>query len=129
MPPEFQESTKRILQKITTKTLSFIHDILLVIKGTEESHMKTVEEAIRAMDEAGIRLKLEKCKVAKAETECLGYNLSAAGMKPVDEKVQAITEKLRPGILQDLRSLMEAINQMIKFIPNMANLSPHYGPY
>ena len=50
-------------------TVTYTYDILIVTKGTKESHMKTVEEAIIAVDEAGIRLKLEKCKVAKPETE------------------------------------------------------------
>ena len=68
MPPEFQKIKDGILRK-TKNTFSFFDDILIVTKGTKESHMKTVEEAIRAVDEAGIRLKLKKCKVAKPETE------------------------------------------------------------
>ena len=42
-------------------------------------------ETIIAMDEAGIRLKLDKCKVAKPETHRLGCHISAAGIKQVDE--------------------------------------------
>ena len=71
--------------------------------------MLTVAETIKAMDEAGIRLKVEKCKIAKPDTEWRGYKLSKEVIEPVEEKVQAITEKLRPKNLKDLRSFMGAI--------------------
>ena len=52
----------------------------------------------------------------------LGFKLSAAGMKPIDENVRAITDRLRPQNRKDLRSFMEAINQMNRFIPGLAHL-------
>ena len=66
--------------------------------------------------------------IAKRETEWLGYILSAEGIKPINEKVQAITEKLRPKNLKDLRSFMGAINQLNKFIPNLANICAPLRP-
>ena len=80
------------------------------------------------MDEAKVRLKLEKCQIAKKNTEWLGYKLSEEGIKPIEEKVQAITDKLRPKNLKDLRSFMGAINQMNQFIPNLANLCAPLRP-
>ena len=53
-------------------------------------------------------------------TEWLGFKLSASGIKPVEEKVQGITDKLKPKNLRDLRSFMEAKNRMNRFIPNIA---------
>ena len=56
------------------------------------------------LDEAvGVRLKVEKSKVAEKETEWLGYKQIANGKKTVDEKVLGITDKLRPKNLRDLR--------------------------
>ena len=83
---------------------------------------------MKALDNAVIRLKLEKSNIAKTETEWLGFKLSGEGIKPIDEKVQAITEKLRPQNLKDLRSFMGAINQMNKFIPKLANLCAPLRP-
>ena len=53
----------KILHK-TKNTISFIDDIWVVTKGTKEEHMVTVEETNKAMDETGILLKIEKCKIA-----------------------------------------------------------------
>ena len=48
--------------------------------------------------------------------------------KPVEEKVQARTDKLRPKNPEDLRSSIEAINQMNRFVPNLANLCASLRP-
>ena len=127
MPPEFQKIMDRILHK-TKNTFSIIDDILLVMKGTNEEHMKIVETTMQAMDDAGIRLKAEKCQIAKSNTEWLEYQLSAEEIKPVDDKFQAITDKLRPKNLKDLRLFLGAINQMNTFIPNLANLCAPLRP-
>ena len=58
MPPEFQKIMDRILHN-TKNSFSFTDDIQIVTKGTKEDHIKTMEAAVQAMDEAGIRLKAE----------------------------------------------------------------------
>ena len=58
----------------------------------------------------------------------LGYRLSAEAIKPIEEKVQAITDELEPKNLKDLRSFMEAINQMNQFLPNLANVCAPLRP-
>ena len=64
LPPEFQKIMDNILHS-TKNTFVFRDDILLVTKGNEEPHMKKVEEVLTVLDQAGIRLKIEKCKLAK----------------------------------------------------------------
>ena len=74
------------------------------------------------MDNANVRLKWEKCKFAEEEIEWLGYKLSQTGIKPINSKVLAITEKLTPKSLKELRSYLGAVNQLNRFIPNLAQL-------
>ena len=58
---------------------------------------------------------------AQKEAERLGFKLSSTGIRPIDEKIQAITDKVRSTSLNELRSFMAATNQMNKLIPNLAN--------
>ena len=68
----------------------------------------------------GSRSNWKKCKIAQKKTERLGYSLSESGVKPLDEKIQAFSDRLMPKTLKKYRSLMGAINQMNRFIPNLA---------
>ena len=97
---------------------------MIVLKGSREH----VEEVLGTLDEAGIRLNLEKCQVGKTETEWPGFQLSKSGIKPVNSKIQAKFEKPNPKNLKELRSFMGGKNQMNRFIPNSPNLSAPLGP-
>ena len=68
MPPEFQKMNDKILHN-TQNTFTFIDDILIVTKGNKQQHLDQVEEVLKILDEAGIRLKEDKCKIAQPETE------------------------------------------------------------
>ena len=127
MPPELQKIMDQILQK-RKNTFTIIEDTLILTKGTKEDHLKQVKDVIKVLDEVKVRLKLENCQIAKKNTEWLGYKLSEEGINPIEEKVQVITDKLRPKNLQDLRSFIEAINQMNQFFPNLANLCAPLRP-
>ena len=69
-----------------------------------------------------------KCKIAEEEIKWLGYKLSQTGIKPINSKVQAITEKLTPKSLKELRSYLGAVNQLNRFIPNLAQLCHELRP-
>ena len=49
-----------------TRNKFAIIDILIVTKGTKRQ-MEKLEASLTILDEAGIRLKLEKCKIAKTK--------------------------------------------------------------
>ena len=44
------------------------------------------------------------------------------GISPINTKIQAITEKLKPENLKELRSYLGAVNQMNRFLPNLTQL-------
>ena len=124
-PSEMQKIMDKILHN-TQNTFTFFDDILIVTKGNKQQHLDKVEEVFKKVDEAGIRLKEDKCKIAQSETEWLGFKLMASGVTPIAGKVQAITDKLKPISLKDLRSFMGAINQMNRFIPYLAQLCANW---
>ena len=64
MPPEFQKIIDKQLHKIR-KSFAFIDDILIFTKGTVQQRIEKVEEVMKILDAAGIRLKSEKCKIAQ----------------------------------------------------------------
>ena len=63
-----------------------------------------MDVTIQKQDETGIRLQTEQCNIAKTQLEWLGYKLSADGKKLIEKKFQAITDRLRPKKLKDLKS-------------------------
>ena len=75
---------------------------------------------MKSLDQAEVQLKAGKCTFAKNEIEWLGFKLTEKGILPLNTKVQGNTEKLRPTNLKELRSFLGAVNQFIKFNPDLA---------
>ena len=46
--------------------------------------------------------------------------MTNSGVPPVNNKLQGITERLRPSNLKELRSYLDAVNQLNKFVPDLA---------
>ena len=121
MPTEFQRIMDTTLAGIAN-TFAFIDDILIVTRGDEEGHIEKVRQVLKRLDEANVSLKAEKCTFAAKQIEWVGYKLSQEGVEPINSKVQGITDRLKPTNLKQLRSYLGAVNQLNKFIPDLAKL-------
>ena len=121
MLTEFQTIMDLILAKFR-EVFVFIDDILIVTKGTKNEHLDKVREILKTLDNAELQLKAGKCKIAQSEIEWLGFKMTKDRVSPVNTKVQAITEKLRPENIKELRSFLGAVNQFNKFIPDLASI-------
>ena len=51
-----------------------------------------------------------------------GLTVMPTGIQRIITKIQALTEKLKPKSLKELRSFMGAVNHLNRFIPNLAKL-------
>ena len=102
--------------------MCFIDDILLVTKGEKSVHMQKVREVLKVLESANLQLRADKCKILGTKIEWLGYELLGEGISPINGKVQRITERLRPSNLRELRSFLGAVNQLDKYVPELANI-------
>ena len=82
-------------------------------KPATSEHQKTTKN---------LAIKLEKCEFAKPIITWLGYKITQTGITPTVKKSDSILNLKPPNTLNQLRSLMGSIHQLIKFIPNLANL-------
>ena len=101
-------------------TFVYIDDVLIVTKGEKRVHMQKVREVLEVLDKANLQLRADKCQIACTKIEWLGYELSGEGITSVNGRVQGITERLRPGNFKELRSFLGAVNQLNKFVPELA---------
>ena len=100
----------------------FLDDILIAGK-TREEHWNRVQEVLRRLMAAGIRLQREKCFFAAKELPYLGYIVSQEGLKTAPSKVKAIKEAARPKNVSGLRTFLGLVQYYGKFIPKMADLT------
>ena len=80
-----------------------IHDLLCITRGTLEDHLRKIEEVIKRLREAGLKVNATKSFFCTREIKYLGYMLSRGGIKPQIKKVQAILVLKPPNNIEELR--------------------------
>lgn len=117
-PGIFQRTMEGLLQGIPS-TGVLLDNILITGPSTEE-HLDNIEEVLKRLSEAGLRLKAGKCQFMKPVLECLGHRIDAEGFHPVEAKVKAIKEAPSPTNPTELKSFLGMLNFYGKFMPDLA---------
>ena len=119
MLSEFQMAMDYTLVGLTN-TYCFLDDIIVVSKGSKESHAKYVYKCLQKLYADNLRINLSECHFAKHQINWLGFTFSKKGVKPIESKTAAIAEIKAPKTLKQLRLLLGSVHHVSKFIPNRA---------
>ena len=97
-------------------------DDILVTEHTTEEHLHNLEEVQKCLEEAGMRLKKDKCAFLLPQIEYLGHVISQQGLHPSGSKVAAVVNAPVSTNVTELRSLLDLVNYYEKFLPNFASI-------
>ena len=100
-------------------TIVYIDDIL-VTGRSEEDHIKNLKLVLTRLQDAGLRLRKNKCLFMKPSVTYLGYQIDKAGIHPVPEKVKAIQDAPPPKNVHELKAYLGLLNYYSKFLPNLS---------
>ena len=101
--------------------------ISIISDDTEAEHLSTLEEVLARLEQYGVWLNKAKCKFMLPSVEYLGYHISGDGVRPTQEKLQAVVDAPAPIDGSQLQSFLGLVNYYSKFLPHLANtLAPLY---
>ena len=93
---------------------------ILIHGGTQEEHDQRLRAVLERLQKAGITLNHKKCLFLVRQVTFLGQVIDSSGIHPDPEKVSAILSKPAPTDISGVRCFLGVVNQMSKFIPNVA---------
>ena len=97
-------------------------DYILITGKTELEHDTNLRTIIRRLQEAGIRVKEEKCNFKEDKVQYLGYIINKYGLRPVEAKVYTIRETPRPTNTTQLRGYLGILNYYGRFTNTIYSL-------
>ncbi len=89
-PATFSRLMHKVLGHIPPSRLAYMDDICIISKTFEE-HLANIQEVFDAISAHGLKIKAKKCLLAMKEVTFLGHKLNRYGVKPAEQKVQAVT--------------------------------------
>ena len=124
-PSLFQRIMENILQGLPGVSV-YIDDILVTGKTIEE-HLSNLKAVLTRLEESGIKLKRNKCSFLLPSVEYLGHHISADGVQPTPEKVEAVQKAPAPKDVSQLKSFLGVVNYYSKFLSDLSStLAPLY---
>ena len=118
-PAIFQRVMECLLKGIPG-VIVYLDDILITGSSTEE-HLATLDKVFQKLQNAGLKLKQNKCVFLAPSVTYLGHRIiDAQGLHLVEEKVKAVQGVPTPKNVTELKSYLGICHIISKFLPNLS---------
>ena len=121
--PFFVRHIASLLAGMTWEELLAFFDDVLVLSVTFSKHCESLDRALSLIEEAGLKVKPEKCRLLPPRVPFVGHILSTQGVSTDPEKVSAVKSWPAPTNVSELRVFLGKIGYYRKFIPDFATLA------
>ena len=85
---------------------AYLDNLLCISRRSLEDHLEKLEEVLRCLRNAGLKVNSEKSTFCALEIEYLGYILTKDGIKHQSNKLQAIFAIQPPKNIKELRHFL-----------------------
>jgi len=115
-PADFQALINDVLCQFLDDFCTAFLDDILIYSNTLEEHKKQVYKVLKALSDAGLHLKPEKCHFHKQEVKYLGFIIGTNGIRMDPEKVSCVLDWQTPGNVTDKQCFLGFANFYRRFI-------------
>ena len=92
----------------------------MVTRGSRQDHERELFDVLNKLEIAGYRASKKKSEFFMNRIKWLGHEIDDNGIKPNEEKVEAILKLKSPENTKELKSFLGAIQYVAKFLPKLS---------
>jgi len=100
-----------------------IMDDLLIYGSSQEEHDKNLENVMKRCQEKNIKLNIKKCQFKVQEVKYMGHTVTAQGLKPDDNKIEAIKAMQSPKDKKGLQEILGMVTFLARWVPNLSTVT------
>ncbi|GFX52833.1 retrovirus-related Pol polyprotein from transposon opus [Trichonephila clavipes] len=116
----FQRFVDEVLRGLNF-VYAFIDDIL-VASSSEAEHIQHLRLLFQRLDQYGLSINPSKCTFGVPTLNFLGFQVCSSGIKPLEDRVEAILKFPKPTTITQLRRFLGMLNYYRRFIRQAAHI-------
>lgn len=117
-PATFQRLMEKAVGDMHMLEVIVYLDDLIVFGKTLEEHEQRLLKVITRLEEAGLKLSLDKCQFCRSQVTYVGHIVSEHGIATDPDKVEAVKRWKQPTDLSSLQSFLGFCGYYRRFIKN-----------
>ena len=117
-PATFQRLMNALLSRFPVDRVMVYLDDILVIGKTFREHLEILDRVLACLKEHGLKINPHKCQLFKDSVKFLGHLVSANGLSPLPENIEAIVNFKPPRSIKSVQRFLGMINFYRRFIPD-----------
>jgi len=120
-PAEFS----RIMQMVF-RSLEFVEvylDDITIHSDSFDEHLLHLRKVFTKLNEANLKINIEKCQWISNRVKLLGHAVSASGVEMDENKISAIVERKPPKNMKDVQCFLGICNYYRRFIKDYSKIS------
>jgi len=122
-PATFQRALDIILSGVKLQSCLIYLDDVIVYSKTEEKHIGHVDHVLCLLREAGVTLRLPKCRFLPTTVEYLGHEIKQGRLGVMDAHTRARREAHFPQTRTQVRSFVGMCNVFLRLVPSFARMA------
>ncbi|CAH8529728.1 unnamed protein product [Dicrocoelium dendriticum] len=116
-PAIFQQIMDTLLNDIPGVAVYL--DDALIMGSDPQALLATLEKVLTRLEEAGFRLRAEKCNFLMESVKFLGFIIDKHGRRPDPANIEAVKQMPPPRDVAELRSFLGLISHYSAFLPSL----------
>ena len=116
----FQRQMEAILEGLSNSKV-YLDDIMTHSKSFDD-HLIHLELVFKRLEKANLKIKPSKCLFAARETKFLGFDVSSYGIRPCEDKLEAVKKYPVPHNQKTVKRFLGLASYYRKFIRNYSSI-------
>jgi len=119
-PSTFCRAMSTVLRDLLWDICLFYLDDVIIYARTQEELLERLDNVLSRLEEHGFKVKPSKCCLFRQHIQFLGHMVSANGIEPSPDKLQAIRDWPIPHCLREVRAFYGTASYYRRFVCNFA---------
>ena len=118
----FQRMLDILLSSYRWKSFHIYLDEIIIFSNNYEAHLQDVDVILQALQQEGLSLKLNKCKISQDSVEYLGHIIRPGELEVHPKNFRALSDATPPRTQTELRSFLGMCNVYRRFVDHCAKI-------